>query len=169
MSGLAVVLRSPGCCWLLAPAPALQVAALPGARPASGTTLLELVCCGGECCDVGWLVLVLVVAVGGGVVVAMLGQVMVLSLALVVVHVDVMKHSLSATFAPMSVEYGRGRVMALTIVEACLIRLAYRKRSSASTLGSILCDLMVEIHGFINRATKAMEKGQPCGIEHRCW
>ena len=71
--------------------------------------------------------------------VAMVAQVMVRSLALVAVHVEVTKHLLSATFAPMSAKNCLERFMPCTVAEACLSLLAYMKRSSARTLGSTLC------------------------------
>ena len=83
------------------------------------------------------------------------------SLALVVGQVEVMKHLLLATLAPKSVKYCRDMFIPLTAVAACCLLLAWRKRSSARTLGSTLLALMDEIHGLINKATRAMEKGQP--------
>ena len=101
--------------------------------------------------------------------VVVLGQTMLLNLALVVGQVEVIKHLLSATLAPRSVKYCLDRFMPVTVVAACFILLAYRNRSSAKILGSTLCALMQESQGFISRATRAMEKGQPCGMEHLCW
>ena len=51
--------------------------------------------------------------------VVVLGHTIVLSLALVVGQVEVMKHLLSATLAPRSVKYCLERFMPVTVVVAC--------------------------------------------------
>ena len=94
---------------------------------------------------------------------------MVRSLARVAEHVEVTKHLLSATLAPTSVKYCLVRFIPWTMREACCCLLVERKRSSARTLGSTWLALMVEIQGRMSRATRAMENGHPCGMEHRCW
>ena len=113
-----------------------------------------------------WLLLVwwLVLVVGD----VVWAQVVVRSFVLVAAQVDVTKHLLSATLAPMSAQNCLERFMPCTVVEACRSLLAYMNKSSASTLGSTLCALMYESHGFMSRAIRAIENGHPCGIEHRC-
>ena len=96
------------------------------------------------------------------------GQVIALSLALVVGQVEVMKHLLLATFAPTSAKYCRDRFIPWTAVAACLILLACKNKSSASTLGVTPCVRIQEIQGFMSSAIKAIEKGHPWGMEHRC-
>ena len=83
------------------------------------------------------------------------------SFALVSGHVDVMKHLLSATFAPTSAKYCRDMFMPRTAVAACPCLLAYKKRSSASTLGFTCLALIQVSQGFMSRAIRAMEKGHP--------
>ena len=184
-------------CWWWCPAPTGTVGELPPPRPApcmpmlaSVVVLWSLVGCGvgGACWQQGGLVPEPTETINGlppprsvpggccrgwvlggwnGVVVG--AHRMLRSLCLVAGHVDVMKHLLLATRAPTSAKYCRERFIPLTAVEACFILLAYRKRSSASTLGSTWWALMHMIHGRMSRATSAIEKGQPCGMEHLCW
>ena len=83
------------------------------------------------------------------------------SLALVVGQVDAIIHFLSATAAPMSAKNCLDICMPLTAVEACLMRVAYKKRSSARTLGMTELARMSCSQGRIRRATIVMEKGHP--------
>ena len=102
---------------------------------------------------------------GGGVYVVsgmvVCAHVSVRSFALVSGHVEVIKHLLSATFAPTSAKYCRDMFMPRTAVAACPCLLAYKKRSSASTLGFTCLVLIQVIQGFMSRAIRAIEKGHP--------
>ena len=148
-----------GWCWglvVVVAASALSTLGVPRARPlplTPGTSLMV------ACLFVLWMV-------RGACMVAHLIE---RSLALVAGQVEVTKHLLSATLAPTSAKYCLVMFMPWTIRDACCCLLVERKRSSARTLGSTLLALMVEIQGLMSRATSAMEKGHPCGMEHLCW
>ena len=70
------------------------------------------------------------------------GHTSALSFARVAEHVELMKHLLSATLAPMSAKNCLDNAMPCTARDACWNLLAYSSRSSANTLGSTCASLM---------------------------
>ena len=82
-----------------------------------------------------------------------------LSFCLVVGQVDVRKHLLLATLAPMSWKYVLDSFMPSVVLLAWFSLLADMYRSSASTLGVSWFALMCRIHGLISSAMRVMEMG----------